>query len=122
MGRGNMRRGKWLRVTNEVSGGSGVGSLELSRRAFISVSCIEPTTMISSVDNKSEERPETIKEQKKSEFVPVNKTFRKVQALLLAKEKAMKHWDQKDSTFSDKIRNIHVTEGNQQTKFIQGII
>ena len=54
------------------------------------------------------------KDTKKPEFVPVNKTFRKVQILLLAKEKAMKHWDMKDITFSDKIRNIHVTEGNKK--------
>ena len=99
-----------------------MASLALSRRAFISIPSTEPSKMTSSMANKSEERPETTKEQKKSEFVPVNKTFRKVQALLLTKEKAMKHWDQKDSTFSDKIRNIHVTEGNQQTKFIHGRI
>ena len=77
----------------------------------------EATLGASYGDTNSEHRVEeaaengNIKDVKKPDFVPVNKTFRKVQVLLLAKEKAMKHWDMKDSTFSDKIRNIHVTEG-----------
>ena len=88
----------------------GIPSLALAKNTSIAAAGTD--TALNSMA-KSEEVTEVAqsKDQKKSDFVPVNKTFRKVQALLLAKEKAMKNWDMKDSTFSDKIRNIHVTEG-----------
>ena len=56
-------------------------------------------------------RKEYNDQNKYSEFIPINKTFRKVQVLLLAKEKALLHWDMKYSTFSDKTRIIGLTDG-----------
>ena len=91
---------KWMKVLNHGSYTScSMSSLPITKKAIIAAAQLKET-------NEAEENA-----VKKNEFVPVNKTFRKVQALLLAKEKALKHWDMKDITFSDKIRNINVSEG-----------
>ena len=106
--------GNWRRLSKKIDNKK---NMRNNIRMASLVVVREATLGASYGDTNNEHRVEeaaengNIKDVKKPDFVPVNKTFRKVQVLLLAKEKAMKHWDMKDSTFSDKIRNIHVTEG-----------
>ena len=108
------RSGNWSSLSKKVENKKKMKnirmvSLAVGREAIIRVSNRDTDFEHKVVEEEAENG--NIKDAKKPDFVPVNKTFRKVQVLLLAKEKAMKHWDMKDSTFSDKIRNIHVTEG-----------
>ena len=95
-----LKKEKWMKVLNHGTYPScSMSSLPITKKAIMAATQLKEK-------NDADENA-----VKKNEFVPVNKTFRKVQALLLAKEKAMKHWDMKDITFSDKIRNINVSEG-----------
>ena len=108
----NREIGKWQSISKEISLGrkrrKGGGGTKQAR-SIASLPQAKNALLAASNKGHFSEKQDSVLPH--SEFVPANRTFRRVQKLLLAKEKAIKHWDLKDLSFSDKTRNIHISEG-----------